>query len=372
MEKQAQGAVEARDPRRRMAPMKMSTRPFNPEDPGRSDPSASPDPRPHLHVTCFSGWPDVRPYWEELNRTYKAGELALDLRAHEIIWDRFLGPRGYELQIHVVLEGDRCVGIFPMSRSHVDPFGTPFWSLSDDFVIAREYFCPEERIHEAIELLPPHFSDDMSCFYRPADTGRFQEGLGGVIDLKGSREVYLASLRGSARRDLLQTFRRNADLRIEVDSRVEAGEIAPLLEKYLRYRMRRCGDSRPGYYEYSRDKILCDLALMERAEEMSRLVALYLRLDDELVAANFSVRREADRVDDYLCIRTDDAVHAKRGLGIFAILANMDLCRSMGVRFYDMSASGAAYKTKFANSVRTYYHRRWELEALQGEASSGQ
>lgn len=324
-----------------------------------------------LRAHRFSRWPDVRPYWEELNRTYKGGELALDFRAHEIIWERFLGPRGYELQIHVVLEGERCVGIFPMSRSEVDPFGTTLWSLSDDFIIAREYFCPEDRIHEAIDLLPPHFSDDMSCFYRPADTTGFQQGAGGVVDLKESREAYLGSLKGSARRDLSQTIRRNADLRVETSARMKSEEMAPLLEVYLRNRMRKCGETGPGYAEYSRDKILCDLALMQRAEEMSRLVALYFRMGDELVAANFSVRRETDRVDDYLCIRTDEAVHTKRGLGIFAILANMDVCRAMGVRFYDMSASGATYKTKFANVGGTFYHRCCELETLEGEAPPG-
>lgn len=325
---------------------------------------------PPLRVLCFTRWPDVRPFWEELNRTYKGGELTLDYRAHEIIWERFLGPRGYELQIHVVLEADRCVGIFPMSRSDRDSFGTTYWSLSDDFIIAREFFCPQDRISRAIELLPPHFSEDMSCFYRPADTTGFKQVTGGVIDLKDSREAYLASLRGSARRDLLHTSRINADISVEVSDRVKSEEIEPLLESYLQYRKRKCGESRTDYFEYSRDKILCDLALMQRAEEMAKLVALYFRLGEEPVAANFSVLRESDRVDDYLCIRTDEEAHAKRGLGILAILENMDACRAMGVRFYDMSASGADYKAKFANMTSSYYYRHYEIQPLQGDLSS--
>lgn len=321
-------------------------------------------------MLCFTRWNDVRPFWEELNRTYKGGELSLDYRAHEIIWERFLRPRGYELHIHVVFKDENCVGIFPLSRSERDSFGTKYWSLSDDFIIAREYFCPEDRINQVIELLPPHFSEDMSCFYRPADTTGFKQRTGGVIDLKESRDAYLASIRGSARRDLLHTFRINADISVEISNRVRSEEVAPLIERYLQYRKRKCGESRGDYFEYSRDKILCDLALMKRAEEMSRLVALYLRLGEELVAANFSVLRESDRVDDYLCIRTGEDAYTKRGLGIFAILKNMDACRNMGVRFYDMSASGADYKAKFANMTSSYYYRSYEVGFPQGVQSS--
>ena len=88
----------------------------------------------------------------------------------------------------------------------------------------------------------------------------------------------------------MQTIRRNSDIRVEVSSRVKREEIGPLLEQTLRYRKRKCGESRGDYFEYSRDKILCDLALMQRAEEMSRLVALYLRLGEELVAASHRFR----------------------------------------------------------------------------------
>ncbi len=335
----------------------------------RPDPAGPPDAEPPLRVLRFSRWPEVRPFWEELNRTYKGGELALDYRAHELIWERFLEPRGYDLEVHVVLEGDRCIGIFPLSRSLRDPFGTTFWSLSDDFIIAREYFCPEDRIHRVIERIPPHFADDMSCFYRPADATGFQEEPGGVIDVKESREAYLASLRGSARRDFLHTYRMNADVCIETDTRVRSVELAPLLERYLEYRKKVSRDSGAAHFEYSRDKVLCDLALMQRAEEMSRLVALYFRLNGEFVAANFSVLRETDRVDDYLCVRTDEAAHAKRGLGIFAILANMDVCRGLGVRFYDMSANRASYKTKFANITMSYLFRRHEVDGLPESTS---
>ena len=330
------------------------------EDPN-PDSFVQPGAEPLFRALRFTRWPVVKPFWEDLNRSWKGGELALDYRAHEIIWERFLEPRGFELQIYVVLEGDRCIAIFPMSRSERDPFGSTCWSLSDDFIIAREYFCPEDQIHRAIELIPPHITDDMSCFYRPADTTGFDQGPGGVVDLKDSREAYLGSLRGSDRRDLLHTIRKNADILVETDNRVRGDEIAPLLERYLRYRKRKCGESRAEYFKYSRDKILCDLALMQRAEEMSRLVALYFRWGEELVAANYSVLRESDRVDDYLCIRTDEEAHAKRGLGIFAILANMDVCRGLGVRFYDMSASGAAYKAKFSNFSKTFFYRRYDV-----------
>jgi len=313
-----------------------------------------PEPDP-LHILHFDDYDEVQPYWTELNRSYKDGDLSVDWGAHALIWKCFYAPRGHQLDIAVALEGDRCVGIFPLTRSDVDPYGSTRWSLSDDFVIAREYFCLPEALHRCMPLLPPHFSDDMSCFLAPADLHGFASFPGGVVDLRTSEAEYFESLRTSARKHLRANLRRNEDIRHEVDDRIRWPEIRGILDIHLQYWQERCGGPDTAYYAYSRDKIHCDLALLGRAEEMGRLVALYFFLDETLVAANFSVRREQDRVDDYLCLRDSTEAHAARGLGILAILRNMEHCRSLGIRYYDLGAGTNPYKQQFKNITSCYY-----------------
>ena len=131
-------------------------------------------------------------------------------------------------------------------------------------------------------------------------------------------------------------------------------EIAPLLEKYLDY-WRTKVDGAPARVAYSRDKVATDLALMERAAALGKLVALYLSLGDRLVAANFSVLRGRDRVDDYICLRDAGPELAPRGLGIYAVLRNMEACRARGVRHYDLSAWITDYKRKFLNAESFFY-----------------
>lgn len=317
--------------------------------------STDPPSPADLHLLHLTSFELVAPYWEELSRTYKGGELVLDLAAHALIWERFHAPRDHELLFVVALQGRRCVGIFPLHRSSADPFCTSHWSLSDDVFIAREYFCPPAVLPLVADLLPPHAAEDMSCFYTPAAPDRFVRSPGGVVDLGASEEAYLAGLRHGPRQHLRRTLRANADLRVDNDIRVRSDELADLWRVHLdRWGNKRDGLD-PAYSAYCRDKSQADLALMGRAAEMGRLLALYLYLGDELVAANFSVRREHDRVDDYLCVRNGAEHLAHRGLGIFAILQNMELCRQLGVRFYDLSSCRAPYKQKFDNMRSEYY-----------------
>ncbi len=308
-----------------------------------------------MRLLHFPRFEDAAGLWAELNSTYKTGELTVDLEAHVLLWDRYHGPRGYELDLAVALEGDRCVGIVPLVRSDVDPFGTPYWSFSDDFVIAREYFCRPADAAALVRALPPHLADDLSCFYEPADTGPFVADPGRVIDLHADREAYLATIGHGARRNLRHVLRINEDVEAEHDDRVHWDELGELIELRLLYWKGKRGGCDAGYARYCADKTLGDLALMDRAAAMGKLVALYLRLGGRLVAANFSVRREADRVDDYLCLRDDRPPLDRRALGILAIALNMERCRDLGIRHYDLSACSAPYKDRLVNRESRFY-----------------
>ncbi len=297
-------------------------------------------------------WDEAAPYWRELERGYRGGELTFDLEAHRIVWEGFYRARGALLRIFVAEEDDRCVGVFPFLHTSEDAEGS--WTFTDDFIIGREYFCPPQRIHEVLPLLPPHLADDLSCFYVPTVASGFVRVPGAVVDLRESREAYLGTLSKKPRQQLRRAWEDNADLRVDEDARVRREEIGPLVEKYLRYWKAKV-DGAPERVAYSRDKVATDLALMERAAALGKLVALYFYLDGALVAANFAALRGGDRVDDYLCLRDAADELAGRGLGIYAVLRNMEACRARGVRHYDLSAWITDYKRKFLNAEAFFY-----------------
>lgn len=317
----------------------------------------------HLHrefcLREFSSFDEVRSFWEELNRTYKGGELTLDWKSHKLIYDNFYREQGALLKIFVAFEGKRCIGIFPMIWLDNDPIDPPRLTLSDDFIIAREYFCPPEKLRPVMDFLPPHYVDDLSAFYQPQGTDFFSQAPGGVADLMDSEETYLQSLHKKARHTLRRTLTLNADLKIESDNVVRRKEIQGVLKHQLNYWIQKNSVISTAYGEYSRKKIMTDLLLMDRTEEMGKLIAQYYYDGKILVAANFSVRREKDRVDDYLCLRDCREHQSWRGLGIFAILTNMNFCRREGIRWYDLSACVEDYKRKFMNRESFFYYRAY-------------
>jgi hypothetical protein len=327
------------------------------------DSSDDPDAYPKPRILHFDHYDNVQPFWAELNQTYKKDELCLDWKAHTLLWERYAKPRGHQLDIAVAVRGTAVRGIFVLTRSDNDIYGTVPWSIADDSVIAREYFCPPDELPEILPLLPPHIADDLSCFYTPGSPAAFVSKPGGVVALHESQAAYFASLKKSTRQNFGNNWRRNLDLRVEPDDRVRTQEIQGLLDLHLQYWATRCGGAETDYFAYSKQKILCDLALLGRAEEMGKLVALYMYQNDTLVAVNFSVRREHNRVDDYLCLRDGRGDLSQRGLGIYAILRNMEVCRAQGVEYYDLSAGESPYKQQFKNMESRYF--TFEYPALQ-------
>jgi len=309
-----------------------------------------------MKILNFNSYHEVKLFWMELNRTYKSGELSVDCTANELIWNHFYKKRGFILNIVVGLKDDKCVGIFPLIFGDHDMSGECFWSFAEDFIISKEYFCPPAEIHHFLEHLPPHFSDDLSCFYVPEEPQYLGCSTRGLIDMKHSQEEYYQSLKKKHRHDLKRTSRINGDLEVIADSRLRWNEIQDILKQQLDYWQKKKGAISESYVSYSRDKTFTDLLLMRRAEEMGKLIALYFYLNHELVAANFSVRRELDRVDDYMCLRNCQPHLASRGLGIFAILKNIEHCRQMGILYYDLSSCLTEYKKKFINMETHYYY----------------
>lgn len=309
-----------------------------------------------MEILNFNSYAEVKLFWMELNRTYKSGELSVDWEANKLIWDHFYEKRGFILNIVVGFKDDRCVGIFPLIFGDHDMSGECFWSFNEDFIISKEYFCSPGEIHHFLEYLPPHFSDDLSCFYVPEEPQYFGRSGRGFIDMKHSQEEYYQSLKKKYRHDLKRTWRINADVEVIAGSQLRWNEIQGVLRHHLEYWQQKNEAISEGYVSYSRDKIFTDLLLIRRAEEMGKLIALYFYLNNELVAANFSVRRELERVDDYMCLRNCQPHLAQRGLGIFAILRNIEHCRQLGIRYYDLSSCMAEYKKKFINMETLYYY----------------
>ena len=306
-----------------------------------------------MKLLTFHHYDQVRPLWRELNRTYQNGELTFDWKTHKIIWEHFYQPRNASLMIMAGIHKDGCVGIFPFISENRGE--KPEWSISEDFIIGREYFCDPAVIHLFRDLLPEHRAEDMSCFYEPRFLGFFQRGAGGLVDIKETQADYLTSLKKKSRHSFRRALNLNRDIEIRVDNQMNRADISGILESQLDYWQKRAREL-GGDATYSRDKILTDLKIMERAEEMGKLVAMYMYLRGKMVAANFSVRRGTDRVDDYLCLRNCGEEFAHRGLGIFAILSNMEYCRELGIRMYDLSSCTAEYKRKFINTHSFYFY----------------
>jgi hypothetical protein len=271
----------------------------------------------------------VEPHWRELERTYRGGELTHDLEVHRIIWEGFYRGRGAVLRIHVALEEERCVGIIPLLHTTEDADG--HWTFTDDFLIGREYFCFPCYLPRILPHLPPDLADDLSCFYTSQPTDSFRRVAGAVVDIGPTQEAYFASLDRKDRYQLRRTWKANADLAVEVAHEVRWMEIQALRERYLELWTQRARGN-PDRVSYGRDKVATDLALMARAQAMGKLLALYIRREGALVAAKFSVLRDTDRVDVYLCLRDPAEAHAGRALGVFAVLRNMEACRARGVR----------------------------------------
>jgi hypothetical protein len=313
-----------------------------------------------MEILNFDSYDKVKLFWMELNRTYKSGELSVDWTANELIWNHFYKNRGFTLNIVVGLKEDKCYGIFPLIFGDHDMSGECFWSFTEDFIISKEYFCPPGEIHHFLEYLPPHFSDDLSSFYTPEEPQLLGCSYRGLIDIKHSQEEYYQSLKKKHRHDLKRTWRINGDLEVTADSRLRWDEIQGVLKQQLDYWQQKKGAISESYVSYSKDKTITDLLLMRRAEEMGKLLALYFYLNHELVAANFSVRRERDRLDDYMCLRNCQPHFASRGLGIFAILKNIEHCRQLGIRYYDLSSCLTDYKKKFINMETLCYYMMYD------------
>ncbi len=300
----------------------------------------------------YCEYDSVKPVWQELNRSYKSGELSLDWKAHCLMWDHFYSRRGGRLWILAAFQNGEVRAVFPMVR---EDDAAP-WSLCDEFIIGREYFCPPSLIHRFASLLASIHQEDMSSFYIPDKRELFVTAPSGIVDLKENGTEWMSGYDSRTMKEYRRVRRLNEDLRVESDRCVRRDQIGGILRSQLDYWLKKKGAESESEYSYSRDKIHTDLKLMERAAEMDKLISLYFFEGERLVAANFSVRRGSGGVDDYLCLRDCSESMKRRSLGVFAILKNMDHCRVLGIRYYDLSACMAPYKEALINTELFHYH----------------
>ncbi len=313
-----------------------------------------------IEIDRYDSYDAIHQIWRDMNHRYKGGEMALDWELHHELWYRFHAEDGDLLNILVASESGSCIGIFPFSRAEIQGSADTEseWVLGEDTLISREYFCPPERIGEIVSCLPPHSATDLSCFYRPGDLDRFVSRRGCIVNLMPSESEYLLSIQPKHRADYLKTERMNADIEVLADNAVREHVVGELREQYIEYWMTKNEHRGKREADDSRKKILRDFVLFHQAEKLGKLVVLYFYVKGRLVAANFAVRRETDRVDDYLCLRSTDKAYLKRRLGVYAIIRNMQHCRSLGVRYYDLSDFHAAYKESFVNTAYHYWTPR--------------
>ena len=307
-----------------------------------------------MHITETDSFLDAKPFWEELNKSYKNGELSVDWEIHHQLWERFYKDKGYTLKILIGMEKRRCVGIIPFKQPSTGDAQND-WIFGEETIIAREYFAPPNKIHQFLPFFPNHNNTDLSCFYTPSVTKSFVRKPGRIVYLADTDEAYYNSLSSKRRKALLKNERLNSDLNVKISPHVDEKEIAELTERYIQYWLIKNASNGKLLEVDSREKIEMDLFLLKRAEACGKLIALYIYDKNKLIAVNFSVRREKDRVDDYICMRDTDEQYSHRSLGIYAIIENIKYCRKLGIRYYDLSDFAADYKMKFVNTDMHYF-----------------
>jgi hypothetical protein len=308
-----------------------------------------------MDIDEVDSYDDIKPFWLQLNQSYKDGELAVDWDIHQQIWKQFFKPKGFSLKILVGFEKKQVIGIFPFKHPNHSGIIDKSWSLGEDAIIAREYFSPPDKIHQFYSYLPDHIATDMSCFYLPVMTTNFHQMPGAIIDLMSSQTAFYQSLNKKKRYQLTKIYQQNSDVTVKIFYTIQEEEISELLDKYIHYWVIKSALNGTSSEVDSHEKIVIDFYLLRRAQEMGKLIALHFYIKNQLVAVNYSVKRESNRVDDYICLRDTDEAYLHRGLGIFAILKNIEFCRENGVRYYDLSDLISDYKRKFINISRYYF-----------------
>ena len=137
---------------------------------------------------------DAKPFWEELNRTYKRGELTVDWDIHQQLWQYYYRNKGYSLKVLLGFEKRRCVGIIPFKYRYSTTDPQQSWIFGEESIIAREFFTAPNKIHQFVPYFPAHSSTDLSCFYTPEYPHFFVRRPGRIIDICTSEDSYLRSL----------------------------------------------------------------------------------------------------------------------------------------------------------------------------------
>ncbi|MBN1197041.1 MAG: GNAT family N-acetyltransferase [Candidatus Aminicenantes bacterium] len=309
-----------------------------------------------VEIAEFNRYENVKSQWLELNSAYRQGELSVDYELHLELWNRYRQFRGDKLKILVGSEKGVVFAVLPFIHARPTPVSLPIWVYGEEQIIAREYFSRPDRIHLMLDAFPVNETTDLSCFYLPMQPEKFATASGRIIDLKASDEDYLASLNSKHRKAIRRNHTINADLVVEVRQTIHEEGIQPLVRQYLEYwKQKKAGLPAEDVID-SREKLNMDLDILRRAQRLRKLISLYVYLEKRLVAVNFAVRRGADRVDDYLTLRDTGSAFYERGLGNFCVWKNMQVCRSRGIRYYDLSDFPGEYKNKFVNTEQFYYY----------------
>ena len=167
-------------------------------------------------------------------------------------------------------------------------------------------------------------------------------------------EEYLSDLEKKTRSKLRNCLNRNQDIKVLLTQEydIEGGE--DLRQNYIRYCMIKFDESED--LSYFKTQLEIFPRLFETAEKLGQLVTLQIRLDNELVALNYSIL-EGNCLYDYICYRETCSEEAdRRALGILAILKNLEWCLTLPANelYYDL-ASEFSYKRQFIPMFSSTY-----------------
>lgn len=167
-----------------------------------------------------------------------------------------------------------------------------------------------------------------------------------IVDLPQSFEEYLKMLSSKRRKKFKYIMRKNSDLRI-VEDKFE--DLKAAWKWYVRRVdvLNKVQDDEPATQE--------ELDLRREMFTSKHAHTLSFYLEDELVGVNVSLWGPKT-VYDLAFLRRETEFLNKRALGFYAILKNIELSISNGMKVYDLLTGDFGYKQEFATRMAPLKH----------------
>lgn len=261
----------------------------------------------------------------------------------------------YSNKVHmrfvVAMFGDSVLGILPLFLDWNNP-KYESWSFLGS-LWACEYVppCPPDVF---VKLLPycPALYEPLLSVHWFAKTGlQSVTDTSGCFKLPCTFSAYLQGLPTKVRGNFCRCLRRNSDLQVGIGI-PDTPQLAELISDYTKY----CEGALDSPAMRQSLAFPQQIKLFETLSKGGQVLSsskdsqvLSFWEGDRLLAVNYAwCNRATHTTVDSLCLRRTDLSTKKRGIGIYAILKNIQSAIIRGDRHYSLASGGQEYKRQFS------------------------